>query len=80
MPKVLLFKAPRRHAEEKIWLFLAEIWPKKITSRNGCVLLIPVLFRGGGRYLKVYLGEPYDFHVGGRFGILGLWDSVAAKR
>ena len=22
------------------WLFFAKIWPKKITSRDGCVLLI----------------------------------------
>ena len=42
MPKVLVLKAPRRHVQNKMFAFLAEIWPKKITSRDGCVL--PIVF------------------------------------
>ena len=40
MPKVLVFKAPRRHVQKQLLAFFAKIWPKKITSRDGRVLLI----------------------------------------
>ena len=39
MPKVLVFKAPRRHVQKYfLAFFFSKIWPKKITSRDGCVL------------------------------------------
>ena len=32
----------------QFWRFLAEIWPKKITSRDGCILLMETLETYGG--------------------------------
>ena len=49
MPKVLVLKAPRRHVQKKFLRFLAEIWPEKITSRDGCVLL---------KQVQMFLGIP----------------------
>ena len=41
MPKVLVFKGSQTSCtEKKSCMFFAKIWPKKITSRDGCVLLI----------------------------------------
>ena len=50
------------------WRFFAKIWPKKITSRDGCVLLIlglggqvPILFYGRGDFSEHTLGGRLDY-------------------
>ena len=38
--KMLVSKAPRRHVQKSFLACFAENWQRKITSRDGCMLLI----------------------------------------
>ena len=46
MPKVLVLEAQGRHV---MWS-MAKFWPEKITSRDGCFLLIRGLYGWGGEF------------------------------